>query len=49
MDVRTPDKLLNNINITLDAKQMWLSPFVNSYSDRLKTNINSSVFDQISY
>ncbi|CAD8126525.1 unnamed protein product [Paramecium sonneborni] len=49
MDVRTPDKLLNDINITLDAKQMWLSPFVNSYTDRLKTNINSSVFDQISY
>ncbi|CAK94422.1 unnamed protein product (macronuclear) [Paramecium tetraurelia] len=49
MDVRTPDKLLNNVNITLDGKQMWLSPFVNSYTDRLKTNINSSVFDQISY
>ncbi|CAD8183635.1 unnamed protein product [Paramecium pentaurelia] len=49
MDVRTPDKLLNNVNITLDAKQMWLSPFVNSYTDRLKTNINSSIFDQISY
>lgn len=49
MDVRTPDKLLNGINITIDPKSIWLAPFVNSYADRLKTNINSSVFDQISY
>ncbi|CAD8210251.1 unnamed protein product [Paramecium pentaurelia] len=49
MDVRTPDKLLNNCNVTLDAKQIWLAPFVNSYTNRLQTNINSSVFDQVNY
>ena len=29
-DIRTPDKLLDGINVTLDDRHMWIAPFMNS-------------------
>ncbi|CAK81218.1 unnamed protein product (macronuclear) [Paramecium tetraurelia] len=43
MDVRTPDKLLNNCNVTLDAKQIWLAPFVNSVFDQVNYQVNKLI------
>ena len=36
MDCRTPDKLLNGQNITLETKNMWLAPFINTDIERLQ-------------
>lgn len=32
MDIRTPDKLMNGVNQTLDPRNMWLAPFQNSHT-----------------
>ncbi len=41
-DIRTPDKLLDGMNITLDDRHMWLAPFMNSAQEQLIISTNPS-------
>jgi hypothetical protein len=47
MDIRTHDNLMNGKNITLDDRNMWLAPFMNSPSEQFKINGNNPSFGEL--